>query len=76
MRRGEEKEEEEEEVVGGPGGKEAGRTGTAAAAPLEANRINVSRIIHAYFRDTRERGNVCTPSAPDRANFNCNVRRR
>lgn len=72
------KEEEEEEVVGGPGGKEAGRTGTAAAAaaaPLEANRINVSRIIHAYFRDTRERGNVCTPSAPDRANFNCNVRR-
>lgn len=35
-------------------------------APLEANRINVSRIIHAYFRDTRERGNA--PSA--RANFN------
>lgn len=34
----------------------------AVTAPLETNRINVPRIIHAYFRATR--GNVL-----DRANF-------
>lgn len=45
------------------------RNGTA---PLEANRINVSRIIHAYFRATR--GNVL-----DRVNFsndNCKKKRK
>lgn len=33
------------------------RNGTTTTAPLEANRINVFQIIHAYFRATR--GNVC-----------------